>query len=167
MDATSIHHVGNVLFFSTLDEMVRCNMFGKVVLRYEIQGSYDVIRIVWSYVVKLLTQALKARICGNGKPLKPKTKMEYKTFAACTSMTGMWIVISTAAFKGRLLYAADAVNAFAQSGPLEKPCYLMVDEAFREWYYERNKVISLQMHWLNCYRRFKDIQMLEVIGRQW
>ena len=43
----------------------------------------------------------------------------------------MRIVISTAAFEGRLLYAADAVNAYAQSGPLEKPCYLIVDEAFR------------------------------------
>ena len=124
-----------------LDEMVRCNMFGKVVMRYEIQGEFDVIRIVWSYVIKLLTQAKKARVCGNGKPLKPKTKMEYKTFAACTSMTGMRIEISTAAFEGRLLYAADAVNAFAQSGPLKKPCYLMVDEAFREWYYERYKIM--------------------------
>lgn len=42
-----------------LDEMVRCKMFGKVVLQHEIKGDYDVIRIVWLYVVKLLTQKLK------------------------------------------------------------------------------------------------------------
>jgi hypothetical protein len=127
--------------WAQLDEMVRCNMFGKVVMRWEIEGEFDVIRIVWSYNKKLFTGKLKARFCGNGKPLKPKTKMEQKTFTACTSHTGMRIVFAIAAYEGRLLYAADAINAFAQSGPLEKPCYVVVDEAFREWYYERNKIM--------------------------
>ena len=116
--------------WAQLDEMVRCNMLGKVVMRWEIEGEFDVFCIVWSYNKKLYTGKLKAQFCGNGKPLKPKTKMEHKTFAACASHTGMRITIGTAAFEGRLLYAADAVNAFAQSGPLEKPCYVVVDDAF-------------------------------------
>lgn len=73
--------------------------------------------------------------------MKPKTKMEYKTFAVCASMTGMRIVIELAPFEGRLLYAANPVNAYAQNEPLKKPCYLMVDEAFWEWYYERKKIM--------------------------
>jgi len=37
--------------------------------------------------------------------------------------------------------ATDAVNAYAQSGPLERTTYLVVDDAIREWYYERYKVL--------------------------
>ena len=36
--------------------------------------------------------------------------------------------------------ASDAINAYAQNGPLAKTSYLVVDDAIREWYYERFKV---------------------------
>lgn len=35
----------------------------------------------------------------------------------------------------------DAINAYAQSGPLERTTYLVLDDAIREWYYERYKVL--------------------------
>ena len=49
----------------------------------------------------------------------------HKTYAACTSMTGLRLLIGLAAYENRLLMASDAINAYAQSGPLEKTTYLV------------------------------------------
>jgi len=37
--------------------------------------------------------------------------------------------------------ATDAINAYAQSGPLERKTYLVIDDAIREWYCERYKFL--------------------------
>lgn len=43
-----------------------------------------------------------------------------------------------------ILFSADAINAYVQSGPLSKPCFLVVDEVVWDWYLERQK-ISLKL----------------------
>ena len=48
-------------------------------------------------------------------------------------MTGLRIIIAIAAFQNRLLFATDAVNAYAQSGPFARLTFLVVDDAIREW----------------------------------
>ena len=123
-----------------LDDMAKDNMFGKIMQRCDIEGVIDIIRPVWSYVHKLLQDRIKARFCGNGRPLKPKTKMEQKVYTACTMMVSIRILAATAAYEGLELRAADSINAYAQSGPLDKTCYMVVDDAFREWYYARRGI---------------------------
>ena len=59
-----------------LEEMLKCKMFAsKVTLRNDMPDGADVIRAIWSYREKMLTNRKKARLCGNGKPLKPKKKI--------------------------------------------------------------------------------------------
>ena len=131
--------------FEQLDNMRECNMFGNIVtrssLREKIQlKSVDVIRPVWAYRIKLHTSKKKARFCGGGQHIKPKTKQEYKTYTACASASGVRLVTAIAALENRLLFTADAKNAYAQSGPLSKACFLVVDEVFRDWYLDRFKI---------------------------
>ncbi len=125
-----------------LDQMLADNMFGDIVRRADLEGiEYDIIRIVWSYVEKLLTGKKKARVCGNGNPLKAVKKFFQKTYAACASMVGMRLLFAIAAYENRIVYDLDATNAFAQSGLLDKRTFLVVDEAFREWYYARFSIL--------------------------
>ena len=110
----------------------------KIVRRSDLRGLiYDVIRAVWSYRIKLHTQRKKARYTGNGNPIKPKSKLDFKTYSACASHTGIRMTVAIAAIENRKLQAMDAVNAYAQSGPLSKPCFIIVCEVFQDWYYER------------------------------
>ena len=131
--------------FEQLDNMKECNMFGDIVTRRSLKektdsNSVDIIRPVWSYRIKLHTSKKKARFCGGGQHIKPKTKQEYKTYTACASASGVRVVTAIAALENRLLFTADAKNAYAQSGPLSKACFLVVDEVFRDWYLDRHKI---------------------------
>jgi len=56
-------------------------------------------------------------------------------------MTGIRLLLVIVAYDNRVMMATDAINAYAQSGPLERTTYLVVDDANREWYYERNKIL--------------------------
>ena len=59
-------------------------------------------------------------------------------------MTGLRMTTAIVAYEDRFLFATDAVNAYAQSGPYARPTFLVVDDTIREWYYERYKIILPQ-----------------------
>ncbi len=125
-----------------LDQMLADNMFGDIVLRKDLVGfKFDIIRIVWSYVEKLHTGKKKARVCGNGSPLRAPKKFFQKAYAACASMVGMRLLFAISAYEGRVVYDCDATNAYAQSGPLDKRTFLVCDDAFQEWYYARFHIL--------------------------
>jgi len=119
-----------------LNEMQVCKMCGSPVSRSDLLCGteiYDVMRVVWSYLIRLHTQVKKARVCGDSRPLRPKKKSIQKTYAACTLMTGLRLLMAIAAYKNRILMVIDAVNAYAQSGPLAKKMYdLVVDDAIQD-----------------------------------
>lgn len=121
--------------FKQLDDMAKDEMFGKILQQHNINGVIDIIRPFWSYVHKLLQDRIKARFCGNGRPLKPKSKMEQKVYTACTMMVSICILAAIAAYEGLELRAANSINVYAQSGPLDRPCYMVVNDAFREWHF--------------------------------
>lgn len=126
-----------------LDAMVKDDMFGEAVLRSDLDPDTkcNVMRVVWNYAEKLHTLMKKARVCGDGRGLRPKHKSMQKSYAACASNTGLRMHIAIAAYENRLMFATDADNAYAQSGPLDILTLLEVDDAIREWYYERYKVL--------------------------
>jgi len=101
-------------------------MFGIPVSRSELSKGpsyYNVMQVVWSYLIQLHIQTKKARVCGNGWNLRPEKKSLHKMYAAFTSMTGLRLLIGLAAYENWFLMASDAINAYAQSGPLEKKTY--------------------------------------------
>ncbi len=64
-----------------------------------------------------------------------------KAYTACSSTTGMRLFLAIAAYENRIVYDLDAINAFAQSGPLDKRTFVIVDDQIRERYYARFKVL--------------------------
>ena len=92
----------------------------------------------------MFTNQKKAWLCGNGKPLKPKKKIHQETYMAYTSMFGVHLNIAIAAYEGRKLYCADAINSYAQSGPFSKRTHLVIDRQIKEWWDEKFKTDVLK-----------------------
>ena len=89
-----------------LEEMLKCEMFLlTVTMQSDMPEGADVIRAIWLYSEKMLTNRKKARLGGNGKPFKPKKKIHHETYMACTSMFGVRLNIAIAAYEGRKLYS--------------------------------------------------------------
>lgn len=114
-------------------------MFGNIVTCSSLSDkiwskTVDVIQPVWAYCIRLHTFKKKVRFCGGGQHIKPKSKQEYKTYTACASASGIRLVTAIA------LFTANAKNVYAQSCPLSKACFLVVDEVFRDWYLDRIKI---------------------------
>ena len=124
-----------------LEEMLKCNMFSsEIMLRQDLPEGADVSRAIWSYREKMFTNQKKVRLCGNDKPLKPKKKIHHETYTTCTSMFGVRLNIAIAAYEGRKLYCADAINAYAKSGPFLKRTYLVIDRQIKEWWDKKFKM---------------------------
>jgi len=47
-------------------------------------------------------------------------------------MTEILLLLSITAYENHVVMAKDTVNVYAQSGPLERTTYLIVDDAIRE-----------------------------------
>ena len=148
-----------------LEEMLKYKMFlSHITLWKDMPADADVIRAIWSYREKMFTNRKKARLCGNGKPLKPKKKMYHETYTACTSMFGVRLNIAIAAYKGRKPYCTDAINAYAQSGPFSKRTYLVIDKQIKEWW--DSKQTSLSALCWRFYLHYKDTTSQVRIGNE-
>jgi len=60
-----------------------------------------------------------------------------KTYASCIDQCSMKLFFAIAAVKNKIITIADMTNAFQQSPPPMKLCFLEIDEAYRSWYKKR------------------------------
>jgi Reverse transcriptase (RNA-dependent DNA polymerase). len=105
--------------------------FGKLMIRPKLCTA---LRAIWNYVMKWDGER-KARICCNGRVLSLKgTKLIKAIYTACVSQSGMKLFIALCLLLGYYIYDSDAVNAYAQGGWPYDDCYLIVDEAYKDWY---------------------------------
>ena len=59
----------------------------------------------------------------------------------------MKLFFALAAREGMTVTFADTTNAFQQSPPPLKPCYVAVDEAYRDWYLKRHgETLDTNLH---------------------
>ena len=97
----------------------------------------NVLRIQWSNVIRT-DGTRKARACLNGsKCSAPHLRDFTQTYASCIEQPCMRLFFAVAAAKGLTVTVADTKNAYQQSPPPSRKCYLMIDDAYRSWYQKR------------------------------
>ena len=125
--------------FLQLDQYQRQNMFGKPGPLPTDGTEYNVLPMIWVYLVKTDGRK-KARCVANGAPhLKGSITLAH-TYAACIDQSACRLFWATAAIKCKLVFGSDAVNAFAEAPPPKSPLYLKTDAAYRNWYKRKNNV---------------------------
>ncbi len=97
----------------------------------------SLMRIVWSNLVKV-DGTRKARACVDGsKRGAPWLRHFADTYSSCIEMPCMRMFLALSAAQGYVLTVADTSNAFQQAPPPPIPCYLRIDEPYRDWYRDR------------------------------
>jgi transposase InsO family protein len=120
--------------FAQLDEMQKQGMYGEPVAPPE--GAI-VLRPHWTYSFKS-DGTRKARNCCDGsKRAAPMLHGAAKTYASCVEQPCMRLYFALCAVSGMSIYGADATNAFANSPPPSVPTFVMIDDAYWDWYKER------------------------------
>jgi len=60
-----------------------------------------------------------------------------KMYASCVDQSAMKLFFAIAAVWSKIITIADTMNAFQQSPPPTKPCFLEINEAYQSWYKKR------------------------------
>lgn len=101
-------------------------------------GPANVLRIQWSNVVKPNGKR-KCRACIDGsKRAAPWLHQFAQTYASCIEQPCMRLFFALAATNGLIVTFADTANAFQQSPPPTRKCYLQIDDAYASWYFKRH-----------------------------
>ena len=94
----------------------------------------NVLHIQWSNVVKP-DGTRKCHACLDGSKWSALWLRQFtQTYASCIEQPCMHLFFAVAAAKGMTITIADTTNAYQQSPPPTKKCYLMIDDAYRSWH---------------------------------
>ena len=105
----------------------------------------------WNYVVKD-NGTRHARNCCDGSPRAvPKLHSMTETFSSCIGIPIYRLFTALSTQLNYIQYGGDARDAYAHSPPPSFPCYVRIDDAFADWYFnkygkqiDRNKVMPIQ-----------------------
>jgi hypothetical protein len=126
-------------FDAQLDAHCHAGTIGRPVPRpHSTNGQpANVLRIQWSNLVKP-DGTRKCRACLDGsRQSAPWLRQFTQTYASCIEQPCMRLFFAVAAAKGLTITIADTTNAFQQSPPPSKKCYLLIDDAYRSWHQKR------------------------------
>jgi hypothetical protein len=99
-------------------------------------GPVNILRIIWSNVVKPDGKR-KCRACIDGSPrAAPWLHLFVQTYASCIEQPCMRLLFALAAIHCLIISFGDTTNAFQQSPPPTRKCYLRIDDAYASWYYK-------------------------------
>jgi hypothetical protein len=97
----------------------------------------NILRIIWSNVVKPDGKR-KCRACIDGSPrAAPWLHQFAQTYASCIEQPCMRLFFALAAIHRLIITFGDTTNAFQQSPPPTRKCYLRIDDAYASWYFKR------------------------------
>ena len=128
-------------FDDQLDQHLKDGTFGLPVKLSTVPSDErkNIARIQWSNSVKTDGRR-KCRSCFDGsKRSVPWLHQFVQTYSSCIEQPCMRLFFALAAAHGHLVTFADATNAYQQSPPPTKNCYLRIDDAYRSWYRKRFK----------------------------
>ena len=111
-------------------------MFGTPVLRSSLppEEQSRVLRLHWTNVVKT-DGTRKSRCCVDGsKRAAPWLHIDTQTYSSCIETPCMRLFLALAAQQNMVVNFGDTTNAFQQSPPPTKRCYVMIDDAYQSWY---------------------------------
>jgi hypothetical protein len=90
----------------------------------------NILHIQWNNVVKP-DGTRKCHACLDGSKHSALWLHQFtQTYASCIEQPCMHLFFTVAAAKGLTITVADTANAFQQSPPPMKKCYLMIDDAY-------------------------------------
>jgi hypothetical protein len=99
-------------------------------------GPANVLRIQWSNVVKPSGKR-KCRACIDGSCCAAPWLHQFaQTYASCIEQLCMRLFFVLAALHGLTITFADTTNAFQQSPPPTRKCYLQIDDSYASWYFK-------------------------------
>ena len=97
------------------------------------EADINVLPFLWNYLTKVGGRCKARRVC-NGSPRNKGSVTLANTYAACLEQPAARMFWSLAALENKLVFGADAANAFAEAPPPVAPLYLKVDEQFFDWW---------------------------------
>jgi hypothetical protein len=127
-------------FDAQLDAHVAAGTFGAPVPRPTLVDGEppNILRIQWSNLVKP-DGTRKARACIDGsKRAAPWLHHFAQTYASCIEQPCQRLFFAVAAAMGLVVTVGDTTNAFQQSPPPTRKCFLQIDDAVRSWYKKRH-----------------------------
>jgi hypothetical protein len=96
------------------------------------------LRFHWTNVVKT-DGTRKARSCIDGsRKAAPWLREDINTYASCVEQPAMKLFFSLCALCCLIATFGDSDNAYQQSPPPSKQCYMAVDEAYVSWFLKRH-----------------------------
>ena len=142
-------HEWDAAFDAQLDAYVTAGTFGDPIPRPDLVDGEppNVLRIQWSNLVKP-DGTRKARACIDGsKRAAPSLHQFAQTYASCVKQPCQRLFFAVAAALGLVVTVGDTTNAFQQSPPPTRKCFLQIDNAVRSWYQKRhNKDLDPRTH---------------------
>jgi len=90
----------------------------------------NILHIHWTFAIKD-DGTRKARATMDGsKRAAPWLRVAVKTYASCVGQASMKLFFAISAVTNKVVTIADTTNAYQQSPPPTKPCFLEIDEAY-------------------------------------
>jgi hypothetical protein len=128
-------------FDKQLDAHHRDGALGKPVLIADLIKKYGhrprLLRFHWTNVVKN-DGTRKSRACIDGsKRAAPWLRDDVPTYASCVEQPAMKLFYALCAIYLLIVTVGDSDNAYQQSPPPRKKCYMALDEAFISWFLKR------------------------------
>ena len=114
-----------------LDDYYHQDMFS-VPVPLPKEGKFNVLPMIWDYLIKPKTLKRKARCVANGYPRQKGSIILANTFAACLEQPAARLFYGTCALRNYIIYGLDCSNAFAEAPPPVAPLYLKIDQQFRD-----------------------------------
>eukprot|EP00957_Ditylum_brightwellii_P010220 772753-Ditylum_brightwellii.AAC.2 len=78
-----------------------------------------------------------ARNCCNGSVLKGKGVENAHTYSSCTSQIGMKLFNTIDSLRNYIIIGADATNAYTQSPLPTEPTFMLIDDQYTDWYFNK------------------------------
>jgi len=107
----------------------------------------NILQIHWTYAVKDDNTRKACATMDGSRWAAPWLREAVKTYASCVDQSSMKLFFVIAAVSNKIAIIADTTNAFQQSPPPTKPCFLEINDAYRSWYKKRFEInIDLSLH---------------------
>ncbi|KAG7370163.1 reverse transcriptase RNA-dependent DNA polymerase [Nitzschia inconspicua] len=120
--------------FKQLDRMHDLGMFGAPVSP---PPGAIILRLHWQYQIKRSGERRSRSCCDGSLRAAPLLHQVASTYSSCVEQPIQRMFFALAAAHDMRVYGGDATDAFAHSPPPETPTFIMIDDAYAEWYKAR------------------------------
>ncbi|KAG7344102.1 reverse transcriptase RNA-dependent DNA polymerase [Nitzschia inconspicua] len=120
--------------FKQLDLMHDLGMFGAPVAA---PPGAIILRLHWQYQIKRSGERHSRSCCDGSLRAAPLLHQVASTYSSCVEQPIQRMFFALAAAHDMRVYGGDATDAFAHSSPPETPTFIMIDDAYAEWYKAR------------------------------